>query len=117
MTLVGRDAELIVLERELRRARDRHGAFVLLSGEMGIGKTRLADEIARRAGGELLVAWGRSWEGEGTPAYWPFLQLLRVLRSETPAVRFCGGCETPSITLSLMVLLQPFRGGGVSHRR
>ena len=85
MTLVGRDAELIVLERELRRARDRHGAFVLLSGEMGIGKTRLADEIARRAGGELLVAWGRSWEGEGTPAYWPFLQLLRVLRAETPA--------------------------------
>ena len=86
MTLVGRDAEVLVLERELERARERHGAFVIVSGEMGIGKTRLADEVARRAKGEFFVAWGRSWEGEGTPAYWPFLQLLRALRTALPAV-------------------------------
>jgi predicted ATPase len=86
MTLVGRAAEMLVLERELQRARERHGAFVIVSGEMGIGKTRLADEVSRRARDELVVAWGRSWEGEGTPAYWPFLQLLRALRAETPAL-------------------------------
>jgi len=77
-SFVGREQELL----ELRAALDEtpaHGRVFLISGEPGIGKTRLADEIAgdaRRRG--LHVAWGRCWEGGGTPAYWPFIQIVRA---------------------------------------
>src|SRR5262245_12315143 len=69
---------------ELRRALDAtaagRGALVLLVGEPGIGKTRTLEELAaeaRRAG----VRWlpGRCAEGEGAPAFWPFVQILRAL--------------------------------------
>jgi len=57
----------------------------LLVGEAGIGKTRLADELARRAvAGGAQVLWGRCWEGDGAPAYWPWTQVLRAYARETP---------------------------------
>jgi len=74
---VGRQQELA----EMRAALDEtpaRGSVFLISGEPGIGKTRLADQIAsdaRRRG--MRVAWGRCWEGGGTPAYWPFIQIVR----------------------------------------
>ena len=49
--------------------------MVLLVGEPGIGKTRLAEEFARHAGAEVLV--GRCYEGAGAPAFWPWTQVLR----------------------------------------
>jgi predicted ATPase len=56
--------------------------LALVSGEPGIGKTRLAEELSRRAESRgFLVGWGRSWEGEGTPAYVPWRQALRRLAS------------------------------------
>ena len=82
--------------RRLRRARARarraararsttrspgRGRLVLLVGEPGIGKTRTAEELATYArvrGARVL--WGRCHEGEGAPAYWPWVQALRALR-------------------------------------
>src|SRR5262249_44107090 len=47
----------------------------------GVGKTRLAEEGARRtSGGRECGLWGRCWEGEGAPAFWPWIQILRALR-------------------------------------
>src|SRR5205814_3918631 len=46
--------------------------------EPGIGKTRLAELLAsyaRRRGCAVLT--GRSFEGEGAPAFWPWMQILR----------------------------------------
>ncbi len=78
---VGRDRELGELEQALARATSGDGAFALISGEAGIGKSRLAEELSRRAH-DACVAWGRAWEGEGTPPYWPWLEILRVIAAD-----------------------------------
>jgi class 3 adenylate cyclase len=46
--LVGRDEELALLLRSWRRARDGEGQIVLLSGEPGIGKSRIVQEVRER---------------------------------------------------------------------
>ena len=52
----------------------------LISGEPGIGKTRLADEIAGDAASRgMRVVWGRCWEDVGAPAYLPWVDVLRSL--------------------------------------
>ena len=54
------------------------GRLFLVSGEPGIGKSRLADELATRARGlDVQVLWGRCWEAGGAPVYWPWVQSLR----------------------------------------
>jgi eukaryotic-like serine/threonine-protein kinase len=54
------------------------GRLFVIAGEPGIGKTRLADEIAKHARARgALVLKGRSWEGGGAPPYWPWIQIVR----------------------------------------
>jgi tetratricopeptide (TPR) repeat protein len=80
---VGRQQELAELRAALDKTSSR-GHLFLISGEPGIGKTRLAEELAadaRRRG--IRVAWGRCWEGGGTPAYWPFIQIVRACLEST----------------------------------
>src|SRR6516164_272499 len=56
------------------------GRVLLLAGDPGIGKSRLAGEAAARARDRgFKVAWGRCWEAGGAPAYWPWVQALRAL--------------------------------------
>jgi tetratricopeptide (TPR) repeat protein len=77
---VGRDRELNELDRALRGAAEGRGSIVLIGGEPGIGKTRLADQLLSQARDEgLRVLIGRCWEGAGAPAYWPWVQALRML--------------------------------------
>src|ERR1700722_4352445 len=77
-SFVGRERELAELRHALDEARDGHGRFFVVSGEPGIGKTRLAEEIAREAAARgMLAVWGRCWEGEGAPAHWPWIQVVR----------------------------------------
>ena len=47
--LVGRDEQLFVLEDALLAAHGGESRFVAVGGEAGIGKTRLASELAKRA--------------------------------------------------------------------
>jgi tetratricopeptide (TPR) repeat protein len=82
---VGREDELEALRAALRDALAGQGRVVLLAGEPGIGKSRLADEIAEEARAEgARVLWGGCWESGGAPAYWPWLQLLRPLVRAMP---------------------------------
>jgi len=76
--LVGRTAEMIQLTGHLEEALAGRGRLVLISGEPGIGKSRLAGELsteARGRGARVLV--GRCWEGGGAPAFWPWVQAIR----------------------------------------
>jgi tetratricopeptide (TPR) repeat protein len=76
---VGRERELLELRAGLDDVGAGHGRLFLLSGEPGIGKTRLAEEISNDASARgMRVMWGRCWEGGGAPAYWPFIQILRA---------------------------------------
>ena len=81
---VGRERELGELATALDNTRAGHGHVVLLGGEPGIGKSRLADELMRQAramGARVLV--GRCWEAGGAPAYWPWVQAMRAYLRET----------------------------------
>ena len=79
-TLLGREREMAALRAALASASRGRGRLVLLSGEAGIGKTRLADAFAVEARDHgARVAWGRCWEAGGAPVYWPWLQAVRSL--------------------------------------
>jgi class 3 adenylate cyclase len=75
--LVGRQEELSQLEDALLSANRGDGRFVLMGGEAGIGKTRLATELTRRArklGCSAL--WGSCSEAELSLPYLPFVEAI-----------------------------------------
>src|ERR1700736_3968372 len=77
-SFVGRERELAELVSACESGADSDAHLYLIYGEPGIGKTRLADELASRVRAEgLRVLWGRCWEGGGAPAYWPWIQVIR----------------------------------------
>jgi eukaryotic-like serine/threonine-protein kinase len=78
MSFIGRRRELAELDSGLSDAISGRGRLFLLSGEPGIGKSRLADEFSTMAARRgVAVIWGRCWEGSGAPAYWPLIQIIR----------------------------------------
>jgi predicted ATPase len=86
--LVGREQELAVLESALEAAMTGRTRLVLIGGEAGIGKTRLADAIATEAvARQARVLWGRCWEAGGAPAYWPWVQIVRAALGAPGPVR------------------------------
>jgi hypothetical protein len=77
---VDRQRELVELDRALADARTGRGHLCLISGEPGIGKTRMSEAIADRGTESgMLAIWGRAWETGGAPSYWPWVQALRSL--------------------------------------
>jgi DNA-binding SARP family transcriptional activator len=85
-TLVGREVELEQAARLVDGALAGLGALLLIGGEPGVGKSRLAEAIAARAdAGGARVLVGRCWEAGGAPAYWPWVQALRPLVREHDA--------------------------------
>jgi tetratricopeptide (TPR) repeat protein len=75
---VGRQTEVEALCALFDEARDAGGAVAVLVGEPGIGKTRTAEELAARLRRRRVqVHWGRCLEGEGAPAFWPWIQIVR----------------------------------------
>ena len=80
---VGRQYELGEIHAAMSAAIAGRGKVLCVSGEPGIGKTRLADEAAiHAASGGMRVHWGRCFEDGGAPAYWPWIQVLRRIIAE-----------------------------------
>jgi DNA-binding winged helix-turn-helix (wHTH) protein len=91
-TFVGRAACLTALEGRLDEALAFRGNVVWLTGEAGIGKTRVADELARRARARgANVVFGRVHDVTPAPPFMLWAQVARGLaleRSGPPAAAF-----------------------------
>ena len=82
-TIVGRSSEQRVLHDALAAAAGGHGSIVVLVGDAGIGKTRLAEtavEAASPAG--FATAWARCPESRATPPFWVVTQLREQLAAQ-----------------------------------
>jgi class 3 adenylate cyclase len=135
--LVGREEELGLLWRRWEQARDGQGQVVLLSGEAGIGKSRLVQEVRERVGrnGVTWMTFGGSPSAQQSALY-PVLvhlqQLLHWYRDDAPeekratlermlaTYRFPQPDTVPLLAalLSLSPLAHdPLASGGVRHPR
>ncbi|KQW53171.1 hypothetical protein ASC77_02415 [Nocardioides sp. Root1257] len=87
-SLAGRDDELTALTGLVDQVVAGTGslAFVALTGEPGIGKSRLAIELATYADQQgVTIAWGRCSQDDGAPALWPWATVLERLGSALPS--------------------------------
>jgi tetratricopeptide (TPR) repeat protein len=76
---VGRVREMQELRAALEDAAAGQGRLFLVTGEPGIGKSRLMEEFAKLLVGQgWRVLVGRCWEHGGAPAYWPWIQVIRA---------------------------------------
>jgi len=85
--LVGREADLRQLGAVLARAGGGAGSMAVISGEAGIGKTRLCAELSRwhrQRGGRVLV--GRAAPQEMSIPYAALADTLRAARRAEPRV-------------------------------
>lgn len=98
--LLGRDAVSARLSERLARAARGTGGLVWVSGEAGIGKTRILDEARRIAGGlGFRVLHGAGWEDPGTPPFWLWVQVLRDAFGDATDVRDWGPRATEALAL------------------
>ncbi|MCL6546973.1 MAG: AAA family ATPase [Bryobacteraceae bacterium] len=78
LPFVGRETESAQLQKYLQDAQAGQGRLVLISGEPGVGKTRLAQEVLRKSQRDgALVLWGRCREGAAESPYLPLAEALR----------------------------------------
>ncbi|MBP2294530.1 ATP-binding protein [Azospirillum rugosum] len=103
---VGRQQELAELTEALHRAQEGEGAFILLSGEAGIGKSRLTSELTRTPAAQ----------GFGT-LYWPQFPIRRLGEPDDleavaqSLVRLVGGSAANGDSTALLAAAAE-RGGG-----
>jgi predicted ATPase len=84
-SFVGRDAHVAALTARLEHAFGGRESIVWVTGDAGIGKTRLAEEfatIARGRGARVYVT--RCHEKPPLPPYWPWAHLLRAMAADRP---------------------------------
>jgi class 3 adenylate cyclase/tetratricopeptide (TPR) repeat protein len=76
--LVGRDAELAGLSASLKALHDGRGGIVFLTGDPGVGKSRLLAEIRRSSDAQgICLLEGRSLSFGRNLSYWPFIEVLK----------------------------------------
>lgn len=105
--LVGRTFELEQAGRLWKRTLARHGCVLFISGEAGIGKTRLVRELVKnsqKSGGHALV--GACYADGGSP-YAPFRQIIRDIFLGGRIALEENGFNIPDSVIADLVLLAP----------
>ena len=96
LPLVGRDNEIAVFDAQLEAVRLGAGRFVQIVGEAGIGKSRLTDELRRRAGGDMpqVTITCDPYEAS-TPyaAFWWLLHDLLGVAADAPVAQVVASLE------------------------
>ena len=82
---VGRDRQLDIMLRALDDAMSGRGRVVLLGGEPGIGKTRLAEEFARQAAALDAGFLKNGDDGMAKPAHAHHSSIIPLLGDRTAA--------------------------------
>jgi predicted ATPase len=111
--LLGRQAELAVLDALIAQTAAGASGFVLLTGDPGVGKTRLAREATQRAAA-ATVSRGSCRESEGAPPLWPWLQVLRRLGEAAITV---GAAEGPAARFRLYEQIEHTRSASTAAPR
>jgi DNA-binding CsgD family transcriptional regulator/Flp pilus assembly protein TadD len=94
-TLVGRTGHLAALQLLVEQAKQGEGHLALISGEAGIGKSRLVAETKTYAAERgFLLLQGNCFPKDLTYPYAPLLDLLRSLVASNPAAVLAGAVET-----------------------
>jgi DNA-binding SARP family transcriptional activator len=98
--LIGRDHEMRHLEEALARAGSGRGSLVLISGEPGIGKSRLMQEFAARVRSHAFVLAGTSSQDTHTIPYHPIAEALRpALKAQLPWLQAPACCMAEAARL------------------
>ena len=115
--MCGRDDELRVLRDAFAQAADGHGGVVFITGEPGIGKSRLVRELTGHARGlGALTATGRAVPaGSGMP-YRPLTEaLLQLLRDRPLTAHADLDPWLPALRAILPALGQPDHGAAADN--
>jgi DNA-binding SARP family transcriptional activator len=104
---VGRDAEMAKAVEVWRQAVQGRAHLLLVTGEPGIGKSRLVEELAGLAAAEgAVVASARAYQAAGRPPWGPVIEWLR-----TPAIQAALGRLQPVWRSEVSRLLPELRSG------
>lgn len=97
--IFGRDAALATADALLTSVTSsRRGRVIVIEGESGIGKTRLAEEVAERAR-SLGVAVGRGvWESDPCPPLWGWARALGQAGVDPAVLAVPGGHDAASVS-------------------
>jgi len=109
--LVGRDAELAIVGDAFERTVDGIGVIVSVTGEPGIGKSRLVADAVAPVRDRMRLLVGRSLSYSQGFSYWPIRDLLRDWLGASPA------SGEARVRLDLKAALHELFGpGGDGHR-
>lgn len=85
---VGRKTVMTRVRAALSDACQGRGNLCLLTGEPGIGKTRVVEQLVREADAlGLSIAWGTCSDTDDTTPLWPFLQIVDELTKASAITR------------------------------
>lgn len=108
---VGREREIALLESRLGSAERGEGEFLLISGEAGVGKSRLMQELGNLARARnFMVLTGHSMDMEGAPPYQPLIEQIEQAARLVPreVMRQTLGDNAPEVSKLMPELRQAF---------